>query len=61
MSIKKRIFIGLLVIGVGLGAAYWWYTLEKNDEAETKLVLYGNGDKREDRLSFNGNEQVQEL
>lgn len=61
MSIKKRILIGLLVIGVGLSAAYWWYEVDKNGEAETKLVLYGNVDIREVRLAFNGNEHVKEL
>ncbi len=58
---KKRILIGLIILGLGSGAAYWWYRINKNSETETELVLYGNVDIREVRLAFNGSEHVSEI
>ena len=58
---KKRILIGLIILGLGSGAAYWWYRIDKNSETETELVLYGNVDIREVRLAFNGSEHVSEI
>lgn len=61
MNIKVRILIGLIIVGVAVGVAYWWYTAKQNKLPETELVLYGNVDIREVRLAFNGSEHVDEI
>ncbi len=55
---KVRLLIGLLVVGIAAGAAYWWQLANKNNAQAAALVLYGNVDIREVRLAFNGSEHV---
>lgn len=61
MNIKRRILIGLIGIGLGVGLTYWWFKVNKDSEAEKELVLYGNVDIREVRLAFNGSEHISEI
>ena len=61
MNIKARILLGLCVVGIGAGVAYWRLSSHGNSVAEAGLVLYGNVDIREVRLAFNGSEHVAEI
>lgn len=60
MNVKRRVLIVLIIIGLGIGAAYW-YRVTLNDQDESELILYGNVDIREVRLAFNGSEHVSEI
>ncbi|MGB5670103.1 MAG: hypothetical protein WBM71_06075, partial [Sedimenticolaceae bacterium] len=61
MSIRGRVFGGLVVIVCVAGAAYWWQTAGKDAPPEAALKLYGNVDIREVRLAFNGSEHVSDI
>lgn len=57
---KKAIVPILLVTIVG-GAIAWWFTVRKDQPAQTGLVLYGNVDLRQVNLAFNGNERIETI
>lgn len=60
MHIKTRLLIGLFVVAV-MGGVAWWYVDNSDSAPEAALVLYGNVDIREVRLAFNGSEHVSEV
>lgn len=55
---KRRIGV-LLVLAAALGGgATWWYQRQESAGSGNELVIFGNVDIREVRLSFNGSEHV---
>ncbi len=54
----RRVLIPLAVVVAVLGAGAWWWLATREPEARDELVVYGNVDIREARLSFNGTEHV---
>ena len=60
---KRRILVLLtfvLVAAVG-GSAWWWYQKHESADSDEELVIFGNVDIREVKLSFNGSEHVGEM
>ncbi len=56
----KRVMMALVVIGLGAGGVWWWY-VSQPDQDPDRLILFGNVDIREVRLSFNASEHVGEM
>jgi HlyD family secretion protein len=61
ISMKLRLLIALLIIASLGGGISWWQVSGNGSVQSDALVLYGNVDIRESRLSFNGNEHVREI
>lgn len=57
----KRVVVVLVVIAVAAGGAWWWRYAGRPAEDSDRLVVFGNVDIREARLSFNGSEHVGEM
>ena len=56
----RRALLALVVVSAGAAGAWWWY--DGQPEADSsRLVVFGNVDIREARLSFNGVEHVAEM
>jgi HlyD family secretion protein len=58
---KVSVLIVLVIVILGTGAIYRWYTSGEGVSDTTALVLYGNVDIREVRLAFNGSEHVNDI
>ena len=58
---KKRILILLVLLVVAGGGGWAWYHNQQQAGPSDRLVIYGNVDIREVRLSFNGTEHVGEM
>lgn len=60
---NKRILMPSVVVVVllGSGGAWWWYQGQQPSDGEQDLVIFGNVDIREVKLSFNGSEHVGEM
>jgi HlyD family secretion protein len=54
---KSKILIPLVLVLAVAGGAWWWYEGRQPESAD-ELVVFGNVDIREARLSFNGSEHV---
>ena len=61
MKKKRRIVIGLIVIGIAAAVVTWWKVSHNNTVVETSLTLYGNVDIREVHLTFNASEHVAKI
>ena len=57
----KRVVVVLVAIAVAAGGAWWWRYGGRPAEDSDRLVVFGNVDIREARLSFNGSEHVGEM
>ncbi len=57
----KRVVVVLVAIAVAGGGAWWWRYGGRPAEDSDRLVVFGNVDIREARLSFNGSEHVGEM
>ncbi len=57
MAIKKPFIIVPLILILG-GGVYWWQTHKADSGPVDDLVVYGNVDIREVRLSFNASEHI---
>ena len=55
---KKRIWVLLVLVAALGGGAAWWYQRQETAGSGNELVIFGNVDIREVRLSFNGSEHV---
>jgi len=56
----KRFLLALVLAVIAAGALWWWYG-ERPEEDPGRLIVYGNVDIREVRLSFNASEHVAEM
>ena len=61
MNRKVSVLIVLVIVILGTGAIYRWYTSGEGASDTAALVLYGNVDIREVRLAFNGSEHVNDI
>jgi HlyD family secretion protein len=48
----------LLVLALAVAGGAWWWYEDSQPEATNELVVFGNVDIREARLSFNGSEHI---
>ncbi len=58
---KKRLFAALVVLAIAGGGAWTWYQKRQQAVPADTLVIYGNVDIREAKLSFNGTEHIGEM
>jgi HlyD family secretion protein len=56
----KRVLVILAVVALGAGG-FWWWQAEQPEADPDRLVVYGNVDIREVRLTFNASEHVDEM
>jgi HlyD family secretion protein len=56
----KRVVMALVLLALGTGAVWWWYGNGPEQDPD-RLIVYGNVDIREVRLSFNASEHVGEM
>jgi HlyD family secretion protein len=54
---KSKVLIPLVLVLAASGGTWWWYEGRQPESAD-ELVVFGNVDIREARLSFNGSEHV---
>lgn len=58
----RRIVVVISLLAVVGGACWWWWWYQRQmPDVTSSLVIYGNVDIREVRLSFNGSEHVGEM
>lgn len=57
----KKPVLMLLVALAAAGGGWAWYQQQQLENPQDTLVIYGNVDIREVRLSFNGNEHIGEM
>ncbi|MEJ2088800.1 MAG: efflux RND transporter periplasmic adaptor subunit [Gammaproteobacteria bacterium] len=57
----KRVVMALVLLALGTGAVWWWWYGNGPEQDPDRLIVYGNVDIREVRLSFNASEHVGEM
>ena len=58
---KKRIIVLIVLFAVAGGGSWAWYQKQQRAAPTDELVIYGNVDIREVKLSFNGTEHIGEM
>ena len=56
----KRVLVALVLVALAAGGLWWWFA-DRPEEHPGQLIVFGNVDIREVRLSFNASEHIGEM